>query len=146
MQREIRTTKRQGSKWITQHKRMAVMMRDGLHCCYCGNGVENGASLTLDHITPAGFSSKPKNGERNIITCCYDCNTSRGNTELVVWLRDKFPQRYATIIAYVQQQRMTPLKKEDIAYAKDFLSRRSIASVTGNMHKITRDAEGNTIN
>lgn len=76
-----RKEKNQGMNWISQHKRLAIYLRDGLACCYCGAGVTEGAQLTLDHIQP--YSKGGSNHERNLITCCNKCNSSRGNRELL---------------------------------------------------------------
>ena len=43
----------QGMNWIRQDKRLAIYLRDGLACAYCGHSVESGASLSLDHLKPA---------------------------------------------------------------------------------------------
>ena len=40
-----------GSKWIRPDKRLAIYLRDGLACAYCGDSVEEGAKLSLDHLT-----------------------------------------------------------------------------------------------
>ena len=63
--------------WIRKEKRLAIYLRDGLACCYCGCGIEDGVKLTLDHIKPhsKGGSNLPK----NLITACVHCNSSRGN-------------------------------------------------------------------
>ena len=42
----------QGMNWLRPEKRLAIYLRDGLACCYCGSGVEDGVKLTLDHLTP----------------------------------------------------------------------------------------------
>ena len=66
-----------GSKWIRQDKRLAVYLRDGLACCYCGETMENGAILSLDHIVPR---SRGGNHEAtNVVTACKRCNESRNN-------------------------------------------------------------------
>ena len=36
-----------GSKWIRPEKRMAIYLRDGLACVYCGEGVEHDHSKGL---------------------------------------------------------------------------------------------------
>ena len=76
------TTKRparkdQGSKWIRPDKRLAIYLRDGLSCAYCNHSVEEGARLSLDHITP--YSAWGSNDADNLITCCRRCNSARGN-------------------------------------------------------------------
>lgn len=66
-----------GMNWITQKKRLAVYLRDGLACAYCGEGIEQGAKLTLDHIKPD--SKGGSNEATNLVTCCSRCNSARGN-------------------------------------------------------------------
>lgn len=63
--------------WISQHKRLAIYLRDGLSCCYCGSSVTDGAQLTLDHLKP--YSKGGSNEATNLVTCCGKCNSSRGN-------------------------------------------------------------------
>lgn len=69
--------KYQGSKWIRREKRLAIYLRDGLACAYCGQAVEDGASLTLDHLTP--YSAGGSHHEHNLITACQRCNSSRAD-------------------------------------------------------------------
>jgi len=38
----------QGMNWIRKEKRLAIYLRDGLACGYCGQSIEDGAKLTLD--------------------------------------------------------------------------------------------------
>lgn len=66
-----------GMNWIRQSKRLAIYLRDGLACCYCGASVEDGVKLTLDHLKP--HSKGGSNAETNLVTCCLKCNSSRGN-------------------------------------------------------------------
>lgn len=66
-----------GMNWIRQDKRLAIYLRDGLSCCWCGDSIENGAKLTLDHLTPR--SDGGSHHEGNLVTCCHRCNSSRGN-------------------------------------------------------------------
>jgi len=66
----------QGMNWITQKKRLAIYLRDGCACAYCGTTIEDGAQLTLDHLKP--HSKGGTNVETNLVTCCKRCNDSRG--------------------------------------------------------------------
>ena len=66
----------QGMNWIRQEKRLAIYLRDGLACAYCGASVEDGSILTLDHIKP--YSKGGSNEAKNLITSCRKCNSSRG--------------------------------------------------------------------
>jgi hypothetical protein len=61
--------------WIRQEKRLAILLRDGCACMYCGASVESGARLTLDHVRPA--SKGGSNSERNLVACCDRCNSVR---------------------------------------------------------------------
>ena len=66
----------QGMNWIRQEKRLAIYLRDGLSCAYCGASTEGGAILSLDHVKP--HSKGGSNHESNLVTCCSRCNSSRG--------------------------------------------------------------------
>lgn len=69
-------SKYQGSKWLTRERRLALYVRDGLACCWCGAGIEDGAQLSLDHLTP--HCEGGSNLNDNLVTCCRKCNSSRG--------------------------------------------------------------------
>lgn len=70
----------QGMNWIRQEKRLAIYLRDGLACAYCGDSVENGAKLALDHVKP--HSKGGSNHETNLVTSCCRCNSSRADRPL----------------------------------------------------------------
>lgn len=102
----------QGMNWIRPVKRLAIYLRDGLACAYCGEGVEAGAKLTLDHLKP--HSQGGCNCESNLVTCCHKCNSSRGNRDLV-----EFTEKVAgylnhgvageDILAHIETTRNRPL-------------------------------------
>ena len=70
--------KYQGSKWIRRERRLAIYLRDGLACAYCGASIEeDAATLTLDHILP--YSQGGSNASKNLVTACQKCNSSRGD-------------------------------------------------------------------
>lgn len=69
----------QGMRWIRSEKRLAIYLRDGLACSYCGEGIEDGAKLTLDHLTP--HSHGGANDASNLVTACHRCNSARGNRD-----------------------------------------------------------------
>ena len=71
-----RRERNQGMNWIRPEKRLALYLRDGLACCYCGDTVERGVRLTLDHLRP--YASNGSNNPNNLVTCCLKCNSSRG--------------------------------------------------------------------
>ena len=78
MKRADRREKNHGMNWIRQEKRLAIYLRDGMACCYCGQGIEedDGMRLTLDHLKP--YASGGSNLPSNLVTCCHICNSSRG--------------------------------------------------------------------
>jgi 5-methylcytosine-specific restriction endonuclease McrA len=75
----------QGMNWIRQEKRLAIYLRDGCACVWCGSTVEQGVQLTLDHVVPV--SKGGDNDEKNLVTACKRCNDSRGNRGAVEFSR-----------------------------------------------------------
>lgn len=73
---QLRKANWQGMNWIRQSSRLAIYLRDGLACCYCGDSVENGCQLSLDHVQPHDLGGS--NEISNLVTCCKRCNSSRG--------------------------------------------------------------------
>ena len=76
MSSAARPRRNQGSKWCRPSTRLAIYLRDGLACVWCGLSTEDGASLSLDHLRP--YSAGGSNGPTNLVTCCARCNSSRG--------------------------------------------------------------------
>jgi hypothetical protein len=66
-----------GMNWISQVKRLAIYIRDGMACTYCGHEVEDGASLCLDHIRSRCHGGD--NHETNLVTACKRCNDSKNS-------------------------------------------------------------------
>ncbi len=75
----------QGMNWIRQDKRLAIYLRDGCACAWCGAKVEDGAQLTLDHIQPHSLGGS--NAEGNLVTSCKRCNDSRGARSVSVFAK-----------------------------------------------------------
>jgi 5-methylcytosine-specific restriction endonuclease McrA len=74
-----------GGKWCHPTTRLAIYLRDGLACAYCGATVEDGAILSLDHLTPHSLGGG--NDAKNLVTACKRCNSSRGNRRVAVFAR-----------------------------------------------------------
>jgi len=72
-----------GMNWITQQKRIAIYLRDGLACAYCGDTLEE-AQMSIDHIKPR--SKGGSNAASNLITSCLKCNQCRGDRPINLWL------------------------------------------------------------
>lgn len=70
------------ARWITPEKRLAIYIRDGFQCAYCGASLKNVApeGITLDHLVPRNPLVAHGNGGNeatNLITACRSCNSSR---------------------------------------------------------------------
>lgn len=56
-----------------------IYLRDGFKCAYCSVDLKNNMDLaSIDHIIP-----KSKGGKTtwdNVVTCCVDCNTKKGDS------------------------------------------------------------------
>jgi len=110
-------TNHHGSKWIRPEKRLAIYLRDGMACAYCGRGIEEGdtsPALTLDHITPR--SRGGSNEATNLITACVRCNSKRQDTPLA-----QFAGACATRIRRQARRSITT----HIIEAKQIISRRN---------------------
>jgi hypothetical protein len=118
----------QGMNWIRQEKRLAIYLRDGLSCCYCGEAVENGATLALDHVKPVIKGGS--NHHSNLVTACTRCNLSKNARSV-----KKFAEATAEylnhgitaeqILAHVRKQVKMDLPMDD---AKKLIERRGSAA------------------
>ena len=106
----------QGMNWIRQEKRLAIYLRDGMACAYCGATVERGATLSLDHLLPAAKGGS--NGEGNLITCCTVCNSRRQDMDLGDWLILVCGEHHQTVAAWITTHtalNLRPFKAEALA-------------------------------
>jgi len=83
-ERRDRREQNQGMNWIRPEKRLAIYLRDGLACVWCGATVEDDR-LTLDHLKP--YSKGGSHEASNLVTCCGRCNSSRGNRAVATFAR-----------------------------------------------------------
>ena len=119
-----------GMNWIRQEKRLAIYLRDGLACCYCGHSVEDGAQLSLDHVRPD--SKGGCNHESNLVTCCSRCNSSRGNRPVATFARAvaAYLNHGATATEIVNHVRNCQRRSLPLDEAKQMIARRgSVARV-----------------
>jgi hypothetical protein len=68
----------QGGKWCRPATRLAIYLRDGLACLWCGEGVEHGVTLSLDHFHTVKKTGEADNSPTNLFTSCTRCNSRRG--------------------------------------------------------------------
>lgn len=73
----------QGSKWITKKRRLAIYLRDGGKCIYCGAHVSTGVLLTLDHVLACNNGGT--NESSNLVTACRSCNSSKSDLTTRMW-------------------------------------------------------------
>ena len=110
--------------WIRPVKRLAIYLRDGLACAWCGEGIEDGVKLTLDHLTP--HSRQGSNDQTNLVTACHRCNSSRGSRSV---------QKFAVAVAeyldhgiasqdILTHVRETAKRAIDVRAAAELISRR----------------------
>jgi CRISPR/Cas system Type II protein with McrA/HNH and RuvC-like nuclease domain len=118
----------QGMNWIRKDLRLAIYLRDGACCMWCGITLEDGAMLTLDHVHP--YSQDGRNGADNLICACSKCNSSRGNRTAAAFA--KATAQYINhgvtakqILAAITEHTAQPIK-EFRDEAKQILARRPV--------------------
>jgi hypothetical protein len=77
MARSTRNEDWQGMNWIRQEKRLALYLLNGMSCVWCRKSVEDGITLSLDHVIP--HVNGGTNHESNLVCACTTCNSSRGD-------------------------------------------------------------------
>ncbi|MCK9570162.1 HNH endonuclease [Candidatus Pacearchaeota archaeon] len=126
----LRNDRWTGMNWVRQTTRLAIYLRDGLACIYCGATVEDGATLTLDHITPVSRGGKNHHG--NLGTCCHRCNSSRGTRSIAAFSRAvaAYLDHGATAAEIVRHVRATVRRQLPREEARNLIARRgSVARV-----------------
>lgn len=82
----IKAIVRKSQRQIDQNISWAVYRRDNYACVYCGR---NDVPLTVDHIDL--WEDGGRSIEENLLTCCKNCNKTRGNMKYEDWIQsDKF--------------------------------------------------------
>lgn len=107
---------------------MAVYLRDGLACAYCGQSVEDGVSLTLDHLVARSAGGAHR--VDNLVTACRRCNSVRKDrpvTEFAGGLAEYLNGGLTgdVILAHIQDCLSRPLP---LAEAKNLIARRGSAA------------------
>jgi hypothetical protein len=114
----------QGMNWIRPAKRLAIYLRDGLACVWCGQGLEAGVRFTLDHrqCRANGINNDPT----NLLTACHTCNSSRGKRSVATFARATAAYlnhgvKASDIIGHINVTRKRAL---DVAAAKAIIEKR----------------------
>jgi 5-methylcytosine-specific restriction endonuclease McrA len=126
MKRSNRKASHKGMNWIRQEKRLAIYLRDGLACAYCGDSVENGAKLSLDHIIT--WSNNGTNDPSNLVTCCSRCNSSRGDRPMRTFAAGVATYLGVDVKGIVKHINATRKRTLPVAEAKDMIARRGSAA------------------
>lgn len=128
----MRTRTWHGSKWIRSARRLGIYLRDGLACVYCGEGIEEGAQLTLDHLrchTHGGGNSSS-----NLVTACKRCNSSRGCRPVAEFCRAVAEYVRADADEILRRVRNAARRQVDTAEARRLIARRgNISSALGRL-------------
>lgn len=117
----------QGGKWIQPKRRLALYLRDGMACVYCGAKVEDedGTLLSLDHLTPD--SKGGGNESTNLVTCCKKCNSSRGNRPVATFCKSVAEYLDTDAAAILRHVRNCSRRALPLDEAAELISRRKAA-------------------
>ena len=111
-------------KSISKPKRLAIYLRDGLACVYCGEDIEGGAKLSLDPLKP--YSTGGSNESSNLVTACLRCAPARGTRSVRAFCRTvaAYLNRSATAQEIERNVRNAAGRKIDLPAAKALIERR----------------------
>ena len=115
-----------GMNWLPKARRLAIYLRDGLACAYCGASVEDHARLSLDHLKP--YSKGGSNETRNLVTACLSCNSGRSNHSVRGFCRVVAADMNTgtTAAAIERHVRNTAARMIDLPAAKALIERRGV--------------------
>lgn len=82
--------------------RRTVHVRDGGRCFYCLRQTP-GRVLCLDHVVPRACSGR--NSYRNLVSCCMECNSAKGDRSAPDFLRSLYRDGRLTAIELNKQLR-----------------------------------------
>lgn len=125
---DARHTNWQGMNWIRQEKRLAIYLRDGCACVWCGAAVEDGVQLTLDHVVP--HVNGGTNDATNLVTACHRCNTSRGARSVLTFAKAvaDYVDHGVSALAIQNHVLNCAHRPLDVKAAKDLIARRGSAA------------------
>lgn len=115
---QIRKENWYGMNWIRKDKRLAIYRRDDFSCVYCGSREK----LTLDHVIP--HNDGGSNEADNLVTCCHECNCSRGKKSLRAFAKAAVKRVLAALKADLKPHRSEAKKllKEHGGFSKVMLA------------------------
>ena len=113
----------QGMNWIRPEKRLAIYLRDGLACSYCGEGIEEGAKLTLDHLAPR--INGGENKAENLITACHRCNSAKGKRPWKEFAKTVANYKGSNVSLIIRHIRLEIKRKLPLEEAKKLIFQRN---------------------
>ena len=114
----------QGANWIRREKRLAIYMRDGMTCVYCGTSAKDlDSPLALDHIKP--HSQGGTNDASNLVTSCRPCNSIRGIASVKTHITNIARSKGHNALDIEKHIQDTRHKMVNVTLAKDILRNRS---------------------
>lgn len=115
----------QGMNWLPQSRRLAIYLRDGFCCAYCGKGIERGIKLTLDHLVPRSAPDQvADHSPANLVSACVSCNSARQKRSVAEFavIAAAFHNRdVSQILAFIGETTRRPL---DTAAARRIMAQR----------------------
>lgn len=107
------------SSWITKSRRLAIYIRDGFCCQYCGADLRScqPREMGLDHLedlVDGGGHTGANHKSTNLVTVCRSCNSSRQDTPYTV-----FAAKFPGSLERVECQRHAPV---NLALAKSIIA------------------------
>lgn len=75
-----------GGKWLWPITRLAIYLRDGFLCTYCGKNLADlpANQRTIDHVTPIALGGT--NAAQNLCTACKECNDRKQDKPAQVFI------------------------------------------------------------
>lgn len=125
----VRHNNWKGMNWIRQEKRLAIYLRDGLACVYCGVTVESGAVFSLDHLKPVKEGGT--HHQTNLVTACLQCNRARGTRPVrlfAVYVAGYIGKGSKTAASIIHNINRTRRRKLDLDAAKALVAARGSAA------------------
>lgn len=118
----------QGMNWIRKAKRLAIYLRDGMACVWCGKGVEDSIRLTLDHVVC--YSKGGSHDATNLVTSCFTCNSSRQDRTVATFAKAVANYRGVKSADLLRHINTTRRRVLDVKAAKALIAARgwSVAS------------------
>ena len=86
----------------TRTLRKAILARDGELCFYCRKRL-NDRMRCLDHVRP--LSRAGRNSYRNLVSCCLECNSQKGERSAADLLRTLYRERRLTSAEFATRLR-----------------------------------------